>query len=95
MASGLDRRALVVVVVVVVIGGGGGRRRCCRRFYVGLFRPAIEQTHCALVACYSDREYLQRYVVVIWLVPRATAAVSAHVLCTPYNHAPVYSVTSY
>ena len=56
---------------------------------------AVEDTHCALVACYSDREYLQRYVVVIWLVPRATAAVSAHVLCTPYNHAPVYSVTSY
>ena len=30
---------------------------------------------------------------VTWLVPRETAAVSAHVLCTPYNHAPVYSVT--
>ena len=27
------------------------------------------------------------------LVPGETAAVSAHVLCTPYNHAPVYSVT--
>ena len=28
-------------------------------------------------------------------MPRETAAVSAHVLCTPYNHAPVYSVTSF
>ena len=28
------------------------------------------------------------------LVPSETAAVSVHVLCMPYNHAPVYSVTS-
>ena len=34
--------------------------------------------HCALV--------------VAWLVPRETAAVSAQALWTPYNHAPVYSV---
>ena len=27
-----------------------------------------------------------------WLVPHETAAISAHILCTPYNHAPVYSV---
>ena len=33
------------------------------------------------------------YMVVTLLVPHETAAVSAHVLCTPYNHAPVYSVT--
>ena len=33
--------------------------------------------------------------VVTWLVPHETAAVSAHVLCTPYNHAPVYSVISF
>ena len=55
VASRLDRRALVVVVVV---GGGGGRRRrrryCRRRFYIGLFRPALEQTHCVLVACDSE-----------------------------------------
>jgi len=31
--------------------------------------------------------YLQRYLVVSWMVPRETAAVSAHVLCTPYKHA--------
>ena len=28
-------------------------------------------------------------------MPRETAAVSAQVLCTPYNHAPVYSVTAF
>ena len=39
--------------------------------------------------------YLQCYLVVAWLVPRETAAVSAHVLCIPYTHAPVYSVTSF
>ena len=38
--------------------------------------------------------YLQRRLVVTWLVPREAAAVSAHVLCTLYNHAPIYSVTS-
>ena len=38
--------------------------------------------------------YLQRYLVVKWLVAREDAAVSAHVPCTPCNHAPVYAVTS-
>ena len=38
--------------------------------------------------------YLLRYLVVAWLVPREAAAVSAHVLCTTYNHTPVNSVTS-
>ena len=38
--------------------------------------------------------YLQRYLVTS-LVSRGTAAVSAHVLRTPCNHAPVYSVTSF
>ena len=28
-------------------------------------------------------------------MPRETAAVSAQVMCTPFNHAPVYSVTSF
>ena len=30
-----------------------------------------------------------------WPVLHKTAAISMHVLCTPYNHAPVYSVTSF
>ena len=34
--------------------------------------------------------YLQRYLVVMGLVPHETAAVSVHVLCPPYNYAPVY-----
>ena len=37
----------------------------------------------------------QRYWFVTWLVPRKTAAVSVHVLNTPYNRATVYSVTSF
>ena len=41
---------------------------------------------------YSPK-WLQRCFSCAWLVPRETAAISAHVLCTPYNHAPVYSVT--
>ena len=35
--------------------------------------------------------YLQRCLVVTWRVPRESAAISAHVLCTPYNRAPVHS----
>ena len=44
---------------------------------------------------FTEAVHLQRYLVVTWLVPRQTAAVSAQVLCTPYNHSPVYSVTSF
>ena len=39
--------------------------------------------------------YWQCYLVVAWLVPRENAAGSAHVLCTPYSHATLYSVTSF
>ena len=35
--------------------------------------------------------YLQCCLTVTWLMPRETAAVSAHVLCTPRNHSPAYS----
>ena len=31
--------------------------------------------------------------VVTWLVPNETAVVSAHVPCTPYNHAPGHSAS--
>ena len=34
------------------------------------------------------------YSVVIWLVPRGTAAVSAHVLCTPCNHALIVTLNA-
>ena len=38
----------------------------------------------------TEMAYWQRSLVVAWLVPRETAAVSAQVLCTPFNRAPVY-----
>ena len=41
----------------------------------------------------NTTKWVQRCLVVTWLVSRETVAVSGHVLCTPYNHAPVYSVT--
>ena len=34
-----------------------------------------------------------RTLFITWLVLHETDAVSAHVLCTSYNHVPVYSVT--
>ena len=60
---------------------------------------ALKQTHCDLVSCDFERltaafiarflistkvANLQRYLVVTWLVPRETAAVSVHILCTPF-----------
>ena len=41
----------------------------------------------------TEAVYWQHYLVVAWLVPHNTAAIS--VLFTPYNHAPVYSTTSF
>ena len=71
---------------------------------IALF-SASEKSHCALVVCDSEivtvavhralrisTAAFQRCLAVARLVPRGTAAVTAHVLCTPYNHAPVYSV---
>ena len=36
--------------------------------------------------------YLQRYLVDAWLVPRETAAILVHVMCTSCNQAPIYIV---
>ena len=47
--------------------------------------------HSAFLIFSIEVVYLQRYLVVTWLVPHETAAVLAHVLCTPYNHAQVYN----
>ena len=38
-------------------------------------------------------KWLQRCLVVTWLVPRETVVISAQVLFPPYNHAPVHSFT--
>ena len=57
--------------------------RSCRMAVISRFAISIEVL------------YSQRCLFVTWLVPRHnTAAVSVHVLCTPYNHAPVYGATS-
>ena len=49
--------------------------------------------HTAAFSVSTEVVYVQRCLVVTWLVPGETAAVSAHILCTPYNHAPCH-VTS-
>ena len=86
-----------------------GRRRSgiiiiIDRFYIALF-SALEQTHFAHVACDSEGVTVSFYsalfiihrsgVLAALLVPCETAAVSVHVLCKPYNYAPVYSVASF
>ena len=37
---------------------------------------------------------LTNCLLITWLVPYETAAITAHTLCAPYNHAQVYIVTS-
>ena len=62
------------------------------------FNSAVVFVFCVFLLLFLFKQwcaYLQRYLVVAWLVPRETAAVSAHVLCTPYTHAPIYSGTSF
>ena len=72
------------------------------RFYT-VPLSALQLTHCTLAvwdskwvifcnAFWTSTKlvYLQRCLVVAWLMPCETVAVLVHVLCTLYNHAPVY-----
>ena len=62
---------------------------------IALF-SALKPIHCAHVPCESKWSgVLTACLVFAWIVPRETADVSAQVLCTPYNHVSVYSVTSF
>ena len=69
---------------------------------------SLEQTHWARMWFYmSDKLYSAFFVcllnihrsgvltVLVWLVPHETAAISAQVLCTPYNHAPCHFMQSH
>ena len=67
---------------------------------------SLEQTHCARMRFYiqSDWLFITRFLnihrsgvltALAWLVPHETAAVSAQVLCTPYNHAPCHFMQSH
>ena len=64
---------------------------------------ASMQTHCAVVCCsffpfffsFFKLSTQQFHIVVTWLEPCETAAISVavHIQCTPYNHVPVYSIS--
>ena len=66
---------------------------------------SLEQTHCTRMWCYmSDKLFIARFLnihrsgvltALAWLVPHETAAISAQVLCTPYNHAPCHFMQSH
>ena len=66
------------------------------RLYSAILR-SLEQTHCARLWFYmNDKLFIARFLnihrsgvltALAWLVPHETAAISAQVLCTPYNHA--------
>ena len=65
---------------------------------------SLEQTHCARLWFYmSDKPFIARFLnihrsgvltALARLVPHETAAVSAQVLCTPYNHASCHFMQS-
>ena len=71
-------------------------------FYIALF-STLEQTHCARMWFYmSDYLFIAHFfnihwcgvlTALAWLVPHETAAVSAQVLRTPYNHATSWKAT--
>ena len=84
----VERRIIVVTIIIALFS-------------------ASEKALCVLVICDSEWPtvslhsafsistevvYLQRSLVVTWLVTRKTAAVWAHELCTPYNQAQVYTL---
>ena len=68
---------------------------------------SLEQTHCARLWFYmSDKLFIARFLnihrsgvltltALAWLVPHETAAISAQVLCTPYNHASCHFMQSH
>ena len=74
------------------------------RLYSVILR-SLEQTHCARMWFYmSDWLFIARFLnihrsgvltVLAWLVPHETAAISAQVLFTPYNHAPCHFMQSH
>jgi len=81
-------------VMVSIVGAGRG---VCFCFLIALI-SALDKTHCAHIAWDSSFfiggvAYWEYCLIVMWLVSSETAAVSAHVQCTPYNHAPIYSIT--
>ena len=80
------------------------------RFSIALFSALEHSLHshvilhewpdfyCAWPAFYSAFLNIHRsgvFTPLAWLVPHKTAAVSAHVLCTPYNHAPCHFMQSH
>ena len=71
----------------------------------GAILRSLEQTHCARMWFYmSDLFFIAHFwnihrsgvlTALAWLVPHETAAVSAQVLCTSYNHAPCHFMQSH
>ena len=72
--------------------------------YIALF-SALLSTHCTRLWFYmSGKLFIARFLnihrsgvltALAWLVPHETAAISAQVLCTPYNHAPCHFMQSH
>ena len=48
-----------------------------------------------VVVCFLISTEVVYFTALAWLVPHETAAISAQVLCTPYNHAPCHFMQSH
>ena len=76
------------------------------RLYSAILR-SLEQTHCARMWLYMSDQLYSAFLLLLnihrngvftalaWLVPHETAAVSAQVLRTSYNHAPCHFMQSH
>ena len=60
-----------------------------------LYSALFDVYRCFSFSCFHVAVVVVVVVVATWLVPCETAAVSAHVLCTPYKDASDYGVTSF
>ena len=76
---------------------------CCCCCWLLLYHSAILRSradslrsHVILHECFwISTEVVYLLTALAWLVPHETAAVSAQVLCTPYNHAPCHFTQSH
>ena len=100
----VQANSTVVVGLTLVIIDSSQKKTLIDDHLYSAVLHSLEQTHCArLWLCMSDKLYStflnihQSGVLtaLAWLVPHETAAVSAQVLCSPYNHAPCHFMQSH
>ena len=86
---------LLAFYIVIIVPFSAFEQTHCTLVTCNFEREPFNKFYCGFLTVFAEVMYSQCYLFVTWLVPHETAAASAHVLCTSYNHAPVYSVASF